>query len=595
MGERRMFFKNLISGILFLTLYACSSGDSNTTQNVTDNKTTAELPAGMQKLSLGNNGSLSAYATIDGDTVNRITMDINPAGAGSATLTIAGLTRAIHTITITYEYTSAGVTYIVATAGKSIDLSTGSARLSFFADDYDTQSYDTDSDGSSNAAELKSGTNPSDQNDFPHLAFSSGFTASVGENTTSTGYQASATAADTDPVSYNITGGLDQVLFSIDQTTGILSFKRPADFERPTDSNQDNIYEVNISAIDGLVELTQSVFITVTDVIEIAGARPFITVWKTDNPGVTPVNQVKIGTLGDGYNYSIDWGDTTSNNNVTGDITHSYPVPGIYTIRISGSFPRIFFNRTEHDNDKLISLEQWGDIQWRTMNNAFFSCGNMLGNATDTPDLSQVTDMNSMFRGASGFNQDISNWNVSFVTDMSFMFRGAGAFNQDIGNWNVSAVKNMNSMFDGAIAFNKPLNNWPVSLVEDMGLMFNGASAFNQDLSNWSTLLVTDMQSMFNGARAFDQSLSSWDVSAVKNMTNMLNGVTLSTENYDALLLGWSKLNLQRDINFNAGKSLYSDNSQTARDSIISTFLWTINDGGFIAITPPIIPPDPSL
>ena len=38
----------------------------------------------------------------------------------------------------------------------------------------------------------------------------------------------------------------------------------------------------------------------------------------------------------------------------------------------------------------------------------------------------------------------------------------------------------MNSMFRGATSFNQPLDTWGVSEVEDMGDMFNGAEAFNQ-------------------------------------------------------------------------------------------------------------------
>ena len=48
--------------------------------------------------------------------------------------------------------------------------------------------------------------------------------------------------------------------------------------------------------------------------------------------------------------------------------------------------------------------------------------------------------MNSMFRAASAFNQDLSNWITSNVNDMNSMFRAASSFNHDISGWNVAKV-----------------------------------------------------------------------------------------------------------------------------------------------------------
>ena len=46
-----------------------------------------------------------------------------------------------------------------------------------------------------------------------------------------------------------------------------------------------------------------------------------------------------------------------------------------------------------------------------------------------------------------GFNQPLNNWNVSNVTHMRGMFKGAFSFNQPLNNWNVSNVRNMDQMF----------------------------------------------------------------------------------------------------------------------------------------------------
>ena len=48
--------------------------------------------------------------------------------------------------------------------------------------------------------------------------------------------------------------------------------------------------------------------------------------------------------------------------------------------------------------------------------------------------------MLNAFMNRTNFDENITGWDVSSVTTMHQMFRGAGAFNQDIEDWNVSNV-----------------------------------------------------------------------------------------------------------------------------------------------------------
>lgn len=113
---------------------------------------------------------------------------------------------------------------------------------------------------------------------------------------------------------------------------------------------------------------------------------PFITTWKTDNRGSTSDTQIKIGTrpFHYSYNYTVDWGDGSKDENVTGSIIHTYDTVGIYTVKISGVFPRLWskdefvlvgsddYELVEaYDSNKILSVEQWGDIAWKSMNSAF--------------------------------------------------------------------------------------------------------------------------------------------------------------------------------------------------------------------------------
>ncbi len=138
-------------------------------------------------------------------------------------------------------------------------------------------------------------------------------------------------------------------------------------------------------------------------------------------------------------------------------------------------------------------------------------------------DTSSVTNMDSMFKNASSFNQDIGSWDTSSVTHMGSMFRGAFDFNQDIGNWDTSSVTEMGAMFLDALDFNQYIGNWDTSSVTSMPWMFLDAYSFNQNIGNWDTSSVTDMRAMFNNAFSFNQDIGNWNTASVTNMSNMFD------------------------------------------------------------------------
>jgi len=290
----------------------------------------------------------------------------------------------------------------------------------------------------------------------------------------------------------------------------------------------------------------------------------FISTWKTDNFGESDDNQVEISTNSNyRYNYFIDWGDSTYDADVKGDITHTYPTIGTYKIKIYKDFPTLYneplssgISLTYTDSQKLISVDQWGTISWKSMESTLFNCNNVVINASDKPNLSQVTDMSKMFYGTANFNQNIGDWDVSNITNMNQMFYLATSFNQNIGSWDVSNVT-------------------------DMGEMFSYAQNFNQDINSWSVSNVTDMSSMFYYAQDFNQTIEDWKVSNVKDMFNMFAGITLTKTNYSNMLYNWSDLSLENNVTFSGGSSKYTIDGNISRQYIIDNFNWTITDGGF--------------
>ena len=103
-------------------------------------------------------------------------------------------------------------------------------------------------------------------NDAPQITSSS--TPSVPENSTAV---LTVTAMDIDlptqSVTFSIAGGVDATLFTIDPSTGVLSFLTAPDFDQPSDANADNIYNVQVTADDGSGHTTpQDLSVTVTNV-----------------------------------------------------------------------------------------------------------------------------------------------------------------------------------------------------------------------------------------------------------------------------------------------------------------------------------------
>ena len=97
-------------------------------------------------------------------------------------------------------------------------------------------------------------------------------TASTAENiaTTTAVYTAAATDADAgSTLTYSLVGGVDQAIFAINASTGVVTFKASPDYERPSDSGHDNVYNIQVQATDGQNIVSKEVAITVTNVAEI--------------------------------------------------------------------------------------------------------------------------------------------------------------------------------------------------------------------------------------------------------------------------------------------------------------------------------------
>jgi len=220
---------------------------------------------------------------------------------------------------------------------------------------------------------------------------------------------------------------------------------------------------------------------------------------------------------------------------------------------------------TEYFENPDGSIPYW-DVSEVTDMNSLFLDKSMFNEPLHHWVVSKVKDMSNMFKGCTSFNQDLSDWDVSEVEymsgmfikcihfdkelkwtttkvkDMSYMFKECFDFNKPL-HWDVSSVITMSCMFEQCDTFDKPLH-WDVSNVENMSCMFEHCKSFNSSLTSesghWIVSKVTDMAEMFIGCILFNQDISMWDVSSVQNMYSLF----YNCESFDQDLSGWDVSNV---------------------------------------------------
>ena len=192
--------------------------------------------------------------------------------------------------------------------------------------------------------------------------------------------------------------------------------------------------------------------------------------------------------------------------------------------------------------------------------------------------VSGVTNMEALFRQAyvGPLTQESFNtWDVSSVTTMRQMFlRGLDflALNPNITDWNTQNVVDFNGFLQQSTGFNRDLSNWNISSGMSFGLTFgtnNGIdNAVIGDISNWVITQGPNFQNFFGGNQGggfttaiYDNILVAWEAqlqAAYPGGTGAPAG----------------------NIGFQPSTYTLGTAAETARASIINTFGWIILDGG---------------
>ena len=218
------------------------------------------------------------------------------------------------------------------------------------ADTIQVQIRDNGNTGSGGGGNIDLGTvnvDITNVNDAPVITSNGGgATASVNvvENTTAV-TTVTATDADTgDTLTYSIDpASADADKFSIDANSGVLTFNTAPDFEVPTDTGGNNVYDVTVKVDDGNGGTdTQAISVNVTDV---SSTLVVTTTANTNDGDVSSPEALNVSKGSDGV-ISLMEAITAANNSsepITINFNISEPlVNGAHTIAISpGGLPAI--------------------------------------------------------------------------------------------------------------------------------------------------------------------------------------------------------------------------------------------------------------
>ena len=215
--------------------------------------------------------------TVNVTDVNEHTPAITSNGGGAAeTITLAENTTAVTTVTSTDADGTASLSYsLISSADQNLFTINPATGVLMFntAPDFEGSHGNTYlvtvqvSDGIHTATQNLT-VNVTDVNEHTPVITSNegGATAaiSVGENTTSVTTVTATDADGTAALTFSLSGGTDKDLFSINPSTGVLTFNSAPDFEGP----HGNTYLLTVQVSDGIHTKTQNITVSVTDINE---------------------------------------------------------------------------------------------------------------------------------------------------------------------------------------------------------------------------------------------------------------------------------------------------------------------------------------
>ncbi len=265
------------------------------------------------------------------------------------------------------------------------------------------------------------------------------------------------------------------------------------------------------------------------------------------------------------YDADVDWTDGTPTSEITTfndpDLAHIYANADTQQLLVSKTFPSVFFNNAG-DKLKVRSIENFGSIGWLTLELSFFGCINLVTVTSNVTNFDLVTSLASAFRvtGIVIFNV-LSGISMPLLTQMNLMIRNC----PDLEVFDISFLDApQNIRLDFCCVDNASMTTY----------IFTGTTIKPTTLAFFgqNNTLVTSVEG-----------LDTVDISQMTNAANfMANGGSMTTAQYDAVLISFSGQTVQSAVSIHFGNSKFTSGgaAEAARSSLITNDLWVITDGG---------------
>jgi hypothetical protein len=282
-----------------------------------------------------------------------------------------------------------------------------------------------------------------------------------------------------------------------------------------------------------LISNAENLGISATEDLLITGdvgfmAEEFVTEWDLPSGSFTfPAGDTGVYNAEINFSDGGGWKTVTAYNDV--NLTNNFASAGTYQIRVRGTFPWFYINNDSAIDTLITKVLQWGDVGFETMQASFFGAEN-LWYIPEGGNFSSVNDLRATFYLCISLPE---------IPALDFSAMNGPLDAMCLGCSNLTIVR------------------------ATFGTITNAPNSFRD------CPLLTEVTN-----------IGSADITVLTSAQNMFLGTTLSTSNYNSLLVGWEGQTEPAGITFHGGGSKYSAGAPaTARAALVSNG-WSITDGG---------------